>query len=242
MENLKGKTILITGSARRLGKEIAISCAENGASIILHNSSSDEEAQTTADIIRKIGSEVTVVKSDFSSPKSAVKDFQQVLEDKKDLFALVNNAAVFMPGDFLHTTLEDWNSNLKINLTMPFLLSQAFAEALGDRKGRIINILDWRALRPGKDHFAYTISKAALASMTKSKALALAPNISVNGLALGAILPPSDGGDSGAIIKPVPAARWAEIKEVTDTINFLLTGPDYITGEIIHIDGGRHLV
>jgi pteridine reductase len=121
-------------------------------------------------------------------------------------------------------------------------------------------MLDWRALRPGKDHFAYTISKAALAAMTKSMALALAPEITVNGLALGAILPPAEENKPPAdpeganvqpssqksvlksIINPVPAARWADIKEVTDTVSFLLSGPAYITGEIIHIDGGRHLV
>ena len=113
---------------------------------------------------------------------------------------------------------------------------------MGKGEGRIINILDWRALRPGKDHFPYTISKAALASMTKSMALALSPNISVNGIALGAILPPSDGNQTDELIRSVPIGRWAQMKEVTDTVLFLLSGPQYITGEIIHLDGGRHLV
>ncbi len=157
------------------------------------------------------------------------------------MFALINNASVFEPGNFLETSYETWQSHFAVNLTTPFLLSQTFAKTLGEKTGRIINILDWRALRPGKDHFAYTISKAALASMTKALALALAPNITVNGLALGAILPPSDGG-STAIIESVPAGRWAKIKELTDTVLFLLSGPQYITGEIIHLDGGRHLI
>ena len=121
-------------------------------------------------------------------------------------------------------------------------------------------MLDWRALHPGRDHFAYTISKSALAAMTKAMALALAPHITVNGLALGAILPPADAGHMSIgtdaanntmprsnvpvdpIIRPVPAGRWADISELTDTIKFLLTGPAFITGEIIHVDGGRHLV
>jgi len=130
-----------------------------------------------------------------------------------------------------------------INLTTPFLLSQAFARALEPGKeGRIVNILDWRALRPGPDHLPYTISKAGLVALTRSLAQALAPEISVNGIALGAILPPSDGGAGDEILKNVPAGRWAELEEVQKTLSFLLSGPSYITGEIIHVDGGRHLV
>ena len=122
----------------------------------------------------------------------------------------------------MDTTLENWQVHLDVNLTMPFLLSQAFARSLGAKPGRIINILDWRALRPGKDHFPYTISKAALASMTQMLANILAPNIQVNGLALGAILPPSDGNTSDAIIKNVPAGRWANMGELIETFLFFI--------------------
>ncbi|MBI3152520.1 MAG: SDR family oxidoreductase, partial [Chloroflexi bacterium] len=109
--------------------------------------------------------------------------------------------------------------------------------------GRIVNILDWRALRPGADHFPYTVTKAALAAMTKSLAVALAPRITVNGLALGAILPPADHASaSEKIIENVPAKRWSEAGEVEEALLFLLTGSTYITGEIIHVDGGRHLI
>jgi pteridine reductase len=121
------------------------------------------------------------------------------------------------------------------------LLSQAFAKQT--KAGRIVNILDWRALRPGADHFPYTVTKSALAAMTKSLAIALAPGITVNGLALGAILPPADNPSaSEKVIEAVPAKRWSEAQEVEDALIFLLAGPAYITGEIIHLDGGRHLV
>ena len=103
-------------------------------------------------------------------------------------------------------------------------------------------MLDWRALRPGKDHFPYTISKSALAAMTSSMALSLAPGIIVNGIALGAILPPGDEGFSSALIKNVPMQRWAKLEELEELIVWLLSAPAYITGEIIHLDGGRHLV
>lgn len=105
-----------------------------------------------------------------------------------------------------------------------------------------MNIVDWRALRPGADHFPYTISKAALASMTKALAVALAPTMTVNGLALGAILSPSDGNKNPDIIKIVPLKRWANQNEVEEALLFLLTCPAYITGEILHLDGGRHLI
>ncbi len=121
------------------------------------------------------------------------------------------------------------------------MLSQAFAKHVN--KGRIVNILDWRATRPGADHFPYTVTKSALAAMTKSLAVALAPHITVNGLALGAILPPSNQvSASEKIIEAVPAQRWSEAGEVEEALLFLLSGSAYITGEIIHVDGGRHLV
>jgi len=132
---------------------------------------------------------------------------------------------------------------MRINLTTPFLLSQAFAAQLPETAdGRIVNILDWRALRPGADHFPYTISKAALAAMTRSLAAALAPRITVNGIALGAVLPPADGGGGPEVIEKVPLGRWSKDEEVQQALVFLLSGPAYITGEIIHVDGGRHLV
>ena len=130
---------------------------------------------------------------------------------------------------------------MSINLTAPFFLSQAFAKQLNG-EGRIINILDWIALRPRADHFPYTISKAALAALTKSLAVALAPRITVNALALGAILPPADGADYSHIVKNVPMKRWSGENEIEDALIFLLSAPTYITGEILHVDGGRHLV
>jgi pteridine reductase len=156
---------------------------------------------------------------------------------------LVNNASVFEPLTWDQTRLEDWNQHLMVNLTAPFLLSQSLAKGLkSSQNGRILNLLDWRALRPGADHLPYTISKAALAALTQSLAVALAPQITVNGLALGAILPPSDGGTNEKILATIPAGRWAGLDEVAHAALFLLEGPAYITGEIIHLDGGRHLI
>ena len=241
MNTLNGKTILITGAARRIGRLFALACARAGADIIIHHNHSDEEAQQVKDEIESSGRNAHILASDFGTPDSVSRLISQA-NDISPLYALVNSAAIFVPLSFNDTSLEDWNRHLNINLTAPFLLSQEFARHTDE--GRIINILDWRALRPAADHFPYTISKAALAAMTKSLAAALAPRITVNGLALGAILPPSDGNLSASekIIESVPAHRWSEAGEVEDALLFLLTGPAYITGEIIHVDGGRHLI
>ncbi|HEY59119.1 MAG TPA: SDR family oxidoreductase [Anaerolineae bacterium] len=238
---LKGKTILITGAARRIGQYLAITAAKAGADIIIHHGHSQDQAEETAKRIRQFGSNAWIVAADFTHPTIAANKLEPLII-AKDVSVLINNAAIFKPIDFFETKFEDWKHHLAINLTTPFLLCQLIAKHLGKKKGRIINIIDWRALRPGKDHFPYSISKAALAAMTKAMALSLAPNIVVNGLALGAILPPSNGGPTNNIIKQVPAGRWAELDEVGKVFLFLLAGPEYVTGEIIHVDGGRHLV
>ena len=257
MNTLNGKTILITGAARRIGRLFALACARAGADIIIHHAHSDEEAQQVKDEIESIGRNAHILASDFGTPDSVSRLISQA-NDISPLYALVNSAAIFEPLSFNDTSLENWNRHVNINLTAPFLLSQEFAKHLlapaavpggedsalsnAEIKGRIINILDWRAMRPAADHFPYTISKAALAAMTKSLAVALAPRITVNGLALGAILPPADQPSaSEKIIENVPAHRWSDAGEVEEALLFLLTGPAYITGEIIHVDGGRHL-
>ena len=239
---LTGKRVLITGSAKRIGRSLAFAVARAGGEVILHHSSSPQEALQVKSDIEGMGSSAHILQADFTDPNQAESLLSEAL-GTGPLFALVNNAAIFEALDLTSTNLEDWERHLSINLTAPFMLSKTFAASIDENaSGRIINILDWRALRPGADHLPYTISKAGLAALTKSLAVALAPRIIVNGLALGAILPPSTGAASDKIIEVVPAGRWAKIEEVEDALIFLLTGPEYITGEIIHIDGGRHLV
>lgn len=235
------KTIFITGGARRLGRFFALTSAKAGLNVIIHHNHSAQEAEETAREVRELKVSCSIIPADFSD----VEQVQKVMEDffrNHSIDFLVNNAAIFEPVRFNETNLLQWQRHLAINLTIPFLLSQLFASHRNGKKGRILNILDWRALRPGRDHFPYTISKAALAAMTKSLALNLAPDVQVNGLALGAILPPSDGNKDEGIIKQVPSGRWADLDELGQVFLFLLEGPAYITGEIIHLDGGRHLV
>jgi NAD(P)-dependent dehydrogenase (short-subunit alcohol dehydrogenase family) len=225
-----------------VGKEFALTAARAGADILLHYGGSADEASHTADEIHAIGRQVWLFQANLANPQQTRDLFDQAWQTRP-FNALVNNAAIFEPLDLAHTGLDAWQQHLAINLTAPFLLSQAFGAALpANATGRIVNILDWRALRPGGDHFPYTISKAALAALTQALAVALAPAVTVNGLALGAILPPADGGNSDQAIASVPAHRWAKMEELGDALVFLLSGPAYITGEIIHLDGGRHLI
>ncbi len=240
---LDGKTILITGAAKRLGRLFALACARAGAGIVIHHKDSQDEALQIQGEIESLGQQAWVLAADFGKPAEVTRLISQASEFSP-LYALVNSAAIFEPLSFGETTYADWERHMDINLTVPFLLSQAFAKQIPENEqGRIVNILDWRALRPGADHFPYTISKSALAALTQSMAVALAPRITVNGLALGAILPPADNPSaSEKIIENIPAKRWSEANEVEEALIFLLTGPAYITGEIIHVDGGRHLV
>jgi NAD(P)-dependent dehydrogenase (short-subunit alcohol dehydrogenase family) len=239
---LLNKLVLITGAAKRIGRVLARACAQSGADIFIHYGHSTEEAAETQHQIESMGRRAWILPADLSRPDE-VSELISHVGKIGSLYALVNSAAKFEALSIQDTRFSDWEQHLAVNLTAPFLLSQGFARQLEKGEtGRIVNILDWRALRPGADHFPYTISKAALAAMTKSLAVALAPNIAVNGLALGAVLPPSDGSVNPDILKNVPAARWASLPEIEDALVFLLTGPTYITGEIIHIDGGRHLV
>jgi len=239
-QSLNGKTILITGGARRIGRNFALACALGGADIVIHHGHSDSDAETLRAEIARLGRHVWVYKSDLSDSKQT-RELIPLINKSTPIHYLINNAAIFDSQTLESTSIEDWEKHMAVNLTAPFLLSQAFAQQ-AEESARIVNILDWRALRPGKDHFPYTISKSALAAMTKSMAISLSPKIVVNGLALGAILPPSDESKNPNIIKNVPLERWANEGEVEKALIFLLTSPMYITGEIIHVDGGRHLI
>jgi NAD(P)-dependent dehydrogenase (short-subunit alcohol dehydrogenase family) len=238
---LDGKNVLITGAAVRVGCAMAKAVSAAGATVIIHYDSSESEAKSLQEELAASGGKSHLLSANLSKLDTAANLIERAHEFGP-LFALVNSAAIFEDLNIATTDLDGWQRHMDINLTAPFLLSQAFWSTNKNAEGRIVNILDWRALRPGPDHLPYTVSKAALAALTQSLAAAMAPQITVNGIAFGAILPPADGGDMSGIIKKVPAGRWATLEEVGETLVFLLNGPSYITGEIIYLDGGRHLI
>lgn len=240
--SIQNKNILITGAAVRVGRQMSLDMARQGANILLHYGSSEEAAKEVQAEILEMGGTCHILQANLSDEDQIQTLIPRALEHGP-LFGLVNNASIFENISLEDTSLDSWDKHIRINLTAPFLLSKDFAGASPEGEhARIINILDWRAQRPGGDHFPYTISKAGLSALTKALAVALAPHITVNGIAFGAILPPSDGGDTSKVLDNVPAQRWAKIDEVCRTLHFLLEGPHYITGEVIHLDGGRHLI
>jgi pteridine reductase len=239
---LAGKHVLITGAAVRVGAAMARAVAAAGAVVSIHYGSSQAEAGALLQEIQTAGGQAHLLQADLGS-ESQVADLIARATEHGPLDALVNSASIFENKTLENTSRADWQRHMDINLTAPFILSQAFWRSLGERgEGRIVNILDWRAMRPGADHLAYTVSKAGLAALTQSLAAAMAPRVLVNAIAFGAILPPSDGRKPAGIEKEIPLGRWAKLEEVGETLLFLLAGPGYITGETIYLDGGRHLI
>jgi pteridine reductase len=240
--SLEGKNILITGGGVRLGRHMAVSLARAGANIMLHYGNSTAAAEETAAEIRSLGRQAWLLQADLSDLNVA-RQLPEQAKTHGPIFAVIHNAAIFESLKMPDVNQDNWQKHLDINLGAPFFISQAFFQGLEPQeKGRIITMLDWRSLRPGVDHLPYTISKAGLAALTQSLAAIMAPRVTVNGIALGAILPPTDEDQSDKLIQHVPMKRWAELDELSQTVLFLLDGPEYITGEIIHLDGGRHLV
>lgn len=231
--------VLITGAARRIGRSMALAVASAGDNIALHYNTSEKEALSLKATIEGLGRKVILVKGDLSKEAEVESIIPTILEQGR-LKALINNASIFEPFSLYSADASKWNHNLMVNLTAPYLLSRAFA--LEVKRGVIINILDWRALRTDAEHLPYSVSKGALHALTLNLASALAPAIRVNGIALGAILPPEGRGISSDPLMRVPLKRWGTLEEVNETLLFLLNGPPYITGEVLHLDGGRHLV
>lgn len=239
---LRGKTVLVTGAAKRIGRALALACARAGADVFIHYGTSAAEAARLQEEIQNLGTRAWRLQTDLTHADEVPRLIERAASIQP-LDALVNNASLFEDLSLRETSCADWDRHLAINLTAPFLLSQAFARQLSTGKqGRIVNLLDWRALHPGADHFPYTLSKAALAALTQSLAAALAPAVTVNGLALGAILPPATGSPAPDLLRKIPAGRWGNLEDVENALIFLLSRPGHITGEILHVDGGRHLV
>jgi NAD(P)-dependent dehydrogenase (short-subunit alcohol dehydrogenase family) len=238
--NATGHSALVTGGGRRLGRAFAEALAKSGANVAVHYGRSAEEAEEVVSGLLSYGVRAAAVQADLADPEEAAELVPRSEEAIGEIDLLVNSAAIFGSLGALEASIQDWQSHLDVNLTAPFLIAQQFALSRKDKAGSVVNLLDWRAMRPGADHFPYTISKAGLAALTRGLAVSFAPSIRVNGLALGAILPPSDGGTDDPL-EGVPSGRWGTVEEAIDALLFLLVGPEYVTGEILHVDGGRHL-
>jgi glucose 1-dehydrogenase len=243
---VKDKVALITGSAKRVGKALALALAERGCHIYIHYGRSAAEAVATVAEVEALGVDVWSIAADLNDEAAVQRIIPTILETAGRLDILINSASIFPEEDFMSAASDTWDRNMMINLKAPFLLSQAFAKQLDpERPGKIINLLDTVARRPKNHHFSYTISKFGLEGLTKATAYALAErNIQVNGLALGTILPGDDDSPDlfNRFVKRIPARRLGSVEDVVKAMLYLIEEADYITGDIIHIDGGWHLV
>ena len=240
---LEGKIAIVTGGAHRIGRALALALAEAGCQLALHYSQSAKDANRTAEEAKRLGARVMLHQADLSQPEGAVGLLEAATSELGPPQILVNNAAIFPADTLLDLSLEDWNRTLSVNLTTPVFLTQAFARALpADLPGAVVNITDWRVHRPYIEHFSYTVAKGALDTFTHTAALMLAPQIRVNAIALGAMLPPPDRDQSylDALAARLPLRRAGGVQVIADTLLYLLRN-DFITGEIIRLDGGAHL-
>ncbi len=239
--NLKGKVILITGSGRRVGKEIALAVAGRGARVAVHYNRSEEEAAGVVQEIQKRGGAAHLVQGDVSKVADCGKIVRETVDAFGRLDVLVNNAAVFFKTPLFKVTEEDWDSTLDPNLKGSFFCAQAAAKEMIKEGGKIINIADWAGVRPYTDYLPYCISKAGVIALTTGLARTLAPNVSVNAIAPGPILLPEDfdQAEKETIIKQTPLKRVGSPNDVVNAVLFLLEGTDFMTGSTLMIDGGR---
>jgi len=241
MFELKGKTALVTGAAKRIGKAISIGLAEQGINVVIHYSKSKKGAEELKDDLAKLGVKSWLVRADFSDPSSSRTLIERSYKLSGGLDILINNASVFLPRDMRDTKLVGINVDMLTNAWTPFFLSVCFSERT--KYGRIINLLDTRIAGYDFNHFTYYVSKKMLETLTKMMALKLAPNITVNGLAPGLILPPI--GESVTYLEQrkdtVPLKKYGSTADVLDAVLFLLKN-DFVTGQIIYVDGGKHLI
>ncbi len=240
---------LVTGAAQRLGKAIAQYLGQRGYAILLHYNSSEDEALKTAAEIRKNGIPIQLVQANLTQLEGIQRVFS-VLDDwittgTKEITnfrVLVNSAATMIPGSPDEVSLKDWNSTFDLNLRAPFYCAQESAKRMS-QGGNIINISDIAANKTWSKYAAYITSKAGLEAMTRVLARAYAPNIRVNGIAPGLVLPnPWISKEQWErLTARLPLKRVGKIEEITATLGFLLDN-EYIIGETIAVDGGYSLL
>ena len=192
--NLKGKTALVTGAAKRVGREIALGLARHGANVIVHYNSSASDARSTVADIKALGVDAVAVKADQSNARQVKAAVSKALQHFRTIDVLVTSAAVFRKTPFDTLTEADWDFHIDANLKGPFLFALEVGRHMKRRgiAGKIITFADWAAIRPYADYLPYCVSKAGIICLTKSLAKALGPKVQVNAIAPGPILLPPD--------------------------------------------------
>ncbi len=239
------KVIMITGAARRIGAELVRYLHQSGMNIILHYRSSKKDATALANKLNaQRPDSVKLLQGDLKEYANIPNLIKKAVSLFNDIDVLINNASSFFPTDLNEIDEDIWEDLIGVNLKAPLFLTQAIAPHLKSSNGCIINIVDIHADRPLKDYPLYCIAKAGLVMLTKSMARELAPEVRVNGIAPGAIMWPEVEHYEGMhqeIISRTALKREGSPKDIADTALFLINHANYITGQIIAVDGGRTL-
>ncbi|HLH76846.1 MAG TPA: SDR family oxidoreductase [Candidatus Binataceae bacterium] len=242
--DLKGKVALVTGGGRRLGKEIALALAARGAQLAVHYNHSAAQAEATVATINGAGGRALALHADLERVAEIRAMVARIDAELGGLDLLINSASVFSRKPMNEISERDWDSNFNVNLKAPFFIAQ-FAAPLMRRAGagKIVNLGDLAAVRPFTDYFAYSVSKSGLVGLTRALAKALAPQVQVNCLALGPVLPPEDYPPpvltrlaAGTLVK-----RLGTPQDVVNGVLLFCEGSDFVTGATLTVDGGMLL-
>lgn len=241
MSPLKGKKVLVTGASRRLGRGISLHLAAAGCDVLVHYRNSEDEASTLKAEVEQLGRRAWIFRSTLDRREACDELVEKCLDTSGGLDYVVNNASVFPKSGIASTTEEELGKTLLTNSWAPLWLTNAFADRVSN--GAVVNMLDNRISGYDFSNFAYYLSKKMLESITQNLALKYAPGIRVNGVAPGLILPPEGKGDDfmRRAAEIVPMKTHGGLADVAEAVAFLL-GSDFITGQIVFVDGGQHLL
>jgi NAD(P)-dependent dehydrogenase (short-subunit alcohol dehydrogenase family) len=238
---LAGKTALVTGGARRIGRAIAMTLASAGASVAITYKGSQAEAEETVRELARLDVDGFVVRTELGDPESIREMVAAVTEEFGRLDIVVNNAGAFESAALESITVEQWDQMFATNTRAPFLVAQAAYPHLREAHGRIINIGSLGGIHPWATHGHYCTSKAALHMLSQTMAKAWAPEISVNCVAPGMIVQGEVGEAYVHFAERTPMRRNGTAEDVAEAVLFFATGPHFITGQLVAVDGGLGL-
>jgi pteridine reductase len=232
---LRGKTVLVTGAAKRVGRAIALALANRGANIVVHYNRSAAEARRLVAEITALGVNAIAVKADQSNARQVTA----AVKKAGKIGVLVASAAVFERTPFEKLTVKDWDFHIDANLKGPFLFALEASRRM--KTGKMIFFADWAAIRPYRNYLPYLVSKAGIICLTKALAKELAPKIQVNAIAPGPVLLPADFPETERrkVIDSTLVKRLGSPQDIVNSVLFLIEGSDFITGHVLVVDGGR---
>ncbi len=240
MVELSGKTALVTGATKRIGRAIALALADQGVNVVVHYRHSAGDAEQLCKELGARRVRVWGVQADLEDAGQSQQLISKVLATAGALDVVVNNASLFLPGTLQELDFAGLVRHLQVNAWAPFVLSREFARQVG--RGSVVNLLDSRIIGDDRSHVAYILSKHLLAILTEMMAREFAPGITVNGVAPGAILPPpgKEHAYLDQLAKSLPLERHGDPADIAGAVLYLLKS-DFVTGQVVYVDGGRHL-